>query len=99
MSKKIQELVSTLHNKATRGDTIYAIDVIAAISEEQAESADKMERQTNKLISLTYVLVFLTVALFAVAFVQTRIMVKEYSSTNPPRINTSQHYQTPSTNK
>ncbi len=52
MSKKVQDLISKLHNNATKVDTVYAIDVIAAISEEQAESADKMERQTNKLIFL-----------------------------------------------
>ena len=52
MSKKVQDLISKLHNNATKVDTVYAIDVIAAISEEQAESADKMERQTNKFIFL-----------------------------------------------
>ena len=41
-----------------------ALDV--RLSEDQANAAEKMEKQTNRLIILTYWLVFLTIALLVV---------------------------------
>jgi hypothetical protein len=46
--------------------TIEFARLLVVVADEQAESAAKLERQTNKLISLTVALVALTVALFLV---------------------------------
>ena len=75
------------------------MDKLLGVAEAQKLLAAKLERQTNRLICLTYVLVFLTAALFAVAFAQTRIMLNENAATHPAGIDTSQHDQTPSTNR
>ena len=77
------------------------VDKLLGIAEAQKLLAAKLDRQTNRLICLTYVLVFLTVALLAAAYAQTRVMLKdkEAATTHRLAIETSQHSQTPSTNR
>jgi TolA-binding protein len=78
---------------------VQQMDKLLGIAEAQKLLAAKLERQTNRLICLTYVLVFLTVALLAAAYAQTRVMLKEVATTHQPEIETSQHGHTPSTNR
>lgn len=75
------------------------VDKLLCIAEAQKILAAKLERQTNRLIFLTCVLVFLTFALLAVAYAQTRVMLKEAATTHRPAMETSQHGHTPSTNR
>jgi Rad3-related DNA helicase len=55
---------------------VQQMDKLLGIAEAQKLLAAKLERQTNRLIYLTYVLVFLTVALLAAAYAQTRVILK-----------------------
>ena len=58
-------------------DTMHAFArFLADISDEQAQSAAKMERQTEKIIKLTWGLFWLTFALSFVAAIQLYIMLK-----------------------
>lgn len=75
------------------------MDKLLGIVEAQKLLAAKLERQINRLICLTYVLAFLTVALLAVGYAHTRIMLKEAATTPPSAIETGQHGQTPSSNR
>jgi hypothetical protein len=74
-------------------------EALVLIAKEQKELAAKLERQTNKLIFLSLVLVVFSVALLAVALVQTKVMFKENTQAHVQAEQTSQNYQLPSTNK
>jgi hypothetical protein len=52
----------------------YVARIHVLIAEEQAKSAQKLERQTNKLIVLTWALVIVSIALLAFALWQTDIL-------------------------
>ena len=69
------------------------------IAEEQKQLAAKLERQTNKLICLTWALVIFSVVLLAVSLIQTKIMSKESSGAHYQHVQTGQHDQTTSTEK
>ena len=58
-------------------DTHLAIQVLSVrISEEESKAAAKMERQTEKIVRLTWGLFWLTLALAFVAAIQLYIMLK-----------------------
>ena len=72
---------------------------LVLIAEDQKQLAAKLEQQTNKLIRLTWGLVGLSVALFAIASGQTKIMLKENAQSYIQHIDAGQSKQAPSTNK
>ena len=57
MKGKNNERYSALH-------IVSACELISIISDEQAVSSGRMEKQTNKIIRLTWALAFLTLLLF-----------------------------------
>lgn len=72
---------------------------LVVVAEEQKNLAQKLERQTNKLILLTWALVFFSITLLAIAVVQTRVMLKENAQTNVQRVESGQSKQTPTEKK
>jgi hypothetical protein len=70
---------------------VTQIGALIRISDEQKNFAAKLERQTNKLIALSWGLVIFSFVLLIVALIQTRIMFKENPEAHVPQIQTGQH--------
>jgi hypothetical protein len=70
---------------------ISQVAELVIISGEQKKYAAKLERQTNKLIALSWGLVIFSFVLLIVALIQTRIMFKENPEAHVPQIQTGQH--------
>src|SRR5260370_39137096 len=91
----IKELEDFCHLALNRSDPHTASDLAkialgVRIAEEQIKLAKKLESQTNRLIVLTWGLVILSIALLAMAAVQTKIMPKENAEAHVQQVQTSQ---------
>jgi hypothetical protein len=77
---------------------ISSVSKLIDVAEEQKKLAIKLERQTNKLILLSWVLAIVSAVLLAVALVQTNIMFNENAQTHVQAIQSGQSKQPPGTN-
>jgi hypothetical protein len=100
ISQKLQA-VTELRGKGDVRTEHFArmVEFLAVIAQQQAEAADKLQRQTQWLIYLTWALVFLSTALLATAFIQTKIMFKQDAETHIQHVQASQPDRNPSTDK
>ena len=84
-------LVQQSENLSRQTDGLIGqVAALVIISGEQKNYAAKLERQTNKLIALSWGLVIFSFVLLIVALIQTRIMFKENPETHVQQIQTGQ---------
>lgn len=82
-----------------RANAIALITAIRKFASIQCILSDQADLQTRRIVRLTWALLFFTVALFAVAVIQTKIMFKQDADAHTHQVQASQYEQTPSTNK
>jgi hypothetical protein len=80
MDAKIADIITRMKGRESpnlvTAQTSDLAEVMALVAEEQAQSADKVKDQTEKLINLTWGLFWLTLILAFVAAVQLYVMLK-----------------------
>jgi hypothetical protein len=80
MDTKIADIISRMKGRESpnlvTAQTSDLAELMALVAEEQAQSADKVKDQTEKLINLTWGLFWITLILAFVGAVQLCIMLK-----------------------
>jgi hypothetical protein len=107
LSKEIDALLDELDRLAMEGtsagnpkaNTIALITAIRKFASIQAILTRQGDRQTRRIVALTWFLAVLTFGLLATALVQTGIMLKQDGSAQPQTIQTNQHDAAPASKK
>jgi hypothetical protein len=95
-----EDAVKQSENLSRQTDGLIGhIGALIRIADEQKSYAAKLERQTNKLICLTWALVIFSIALLVVSLKPTKIMLKENSEAHVQQIQAGQHQQDVGTNR
>ena len=99
LQKRIDRLRKEIQNIAGT-DLSFQRDSAVQITHRQSEifvaASQLAEISTRRIVRLTWVLAILTVALLAIAFIQTEIVVKQNLATNVKSENTDNNKETPS---